>query len=102
VVRELFERGGIEDWEMATHPQRHVLTSSIQDCPEVPKVFFREIEILSGDSCLLCTDGVWEAVSQTEMELIARAVPLPEAGRTLAAALQGRECRDNVTFAWLY
>ncbi|MDR1164366.1 MAG: serine/threonine-protein phosphatase [Deltaproteobacteria bacterium] len=101
LVYELFARGGISEEEMATHPLKHVLTASIQDSPDEPKLFFREVKILPGDSFFLCSDGVWEAVTRAELESFIEIGSPLLGSHLLAQALSSRECRDNISFLWL-
>ncbi|MDR2197943.1 MAG: protein phosphatase 2C domain-containing protein [Deltaproteobacteria bacterium] len=102
LVYELYMSGEIKAEDMAVHPMRHILTSSIRDGGEAPRVFLREISILRGDSYFICSDGVWEAVPQKDLEDILSAAPPLQAGQLLAERLLGIGARDNATFLWLY
>ncbi|MDR1079972.1 MAG: protein phosphatase 2C domain-containing protein [Deltaproteobacteria bacterium] len=101
IVYELYSSGAITEEEMATHHLKHILTSSVQDSPDPPRAFFREIPLQKGDAFLVCSDGVWEALPRSEMERMAGEVPPGEASARMASALQGLGCRDNTTFLWI-
>lgn len=100
LVYELYAHGQIAEEAMAEHPLKNILTSSIQDGSEEPRIFFQEFAFSQGDAFLLCSDGVWEAASRTELENLA-AESQPEAARQLARALS-KKALDNISFIWLY
>ncbi|MDR2353526.1 MAG: serine/threonine-protein phosphatase [Deltaproteobacteria bacterium] len=102
LVYELYSCGEITEEEMSRHPLKNVLTSSIQDCPDYPRIFFREVNVNPGDSFFLCSDGVWEAVSREEIEALLSLGSPEESARELVKILLERQCRDNITFVWLY
>lgn len=68
VVQSLYNRGMIEKKEMSTHPYRHKVYSCLGgDVP--PKITLSDRqELLEGDTVLLCTDGVWGAVTDSQMK----------------------------------
>ncbi|MDR2405408.1 MAG: protein phosphatase 2C domain-containing protein [Deltaproteobacteria bacterium] len=101
VVYELYLSGDITESEMQTHPRRHVLTSSIRDKGENPRVYLRELSILKGDSYFLCSDGVWDSVPLKELEEILASAPPLQAAQSLAERLLAIGTKDNSTFLWL-
>jgi protein phosphatase len=101
LVYELYSCGEITEEEMAVHPVKHILTSSVQDSPEPPRVFFRDVGLADGDAFFICSDGVWEAVARDEMERLASQGPPEEAAARMAAALRALGCRDNTSFLWI-
>jgi protein phosphatase len=102
LVYELYLNGEITMDEILTHPLRNILTSSIRDKGDSPRVFLREISVLKGDSYFMCSDGVWETLSQNALEYILSSAPPLEAGKLLAEKLLMIGTRDNSSFAWLY
>ena len=68
VVQSLYNRGMIEKKEMSTHPYRHKVYSCLGgDVP--PKITLSDRqELLEGDTVLLCTDGVWGSVTDSQMK----------------------------------
>lgn len=71
-VAQLSARGDITSEEARTHPQRNIILKSLGDVSGyAPDIFPLEgggIELRAGDQILLCSDGLWEMVSDQEME----------------------------------
>jgi protein phosphatase len=72
VVERLVEAGVISPEETRNHPQRHIITSAIGVEDGDFEVFVREIPISVGDRFLICSDGLWEMLSEEEMEACLR------------------------------
>jgi len=70
VVQALVDRGEADPQELRKHPDRNRLLRVVGN-PEPPQVTIIDpaVELMVGDSLLLCSDGLWELVSETEMEL---------------------------------
>lgn len=68
VVQSLYSKGMIEKDEMSSHPYRHKVYSCLGgDTP--PKIDLADRQELSeGDTILLCTDGVWGALSDEQIK----------------------------------
>lgn len=72
-VEMLFETGRIRKSEIATHPQRNLLLNAVGINPDVTNVEEFIVPKEACDSILLCTDGLYNMVSDTEIEEIMRA-----------------------------
>lgn len=72
VVEHLVEAGIISPEETRNHPQRHIITSAIGVEDGGFEVFVREIPVSVGDCFLICSDGLWEMLSEEEMEACLR------------------------------
>ncbi|MEQ1768081.1 MAG: protein phosphatase 2C domain-containing protein [Methylotenera sp.] len=70
IVQSLYNKGMINKSDMSTHPYRHKVFSCLGgDVP--PKIDLSDRqELLEGDTILLCTDGVWGAVSDDQIKHI--------------------------------
>ncbi|MGB2832237.1 MAG: protein phosphatase 2C domain-containing protein [Methylotenera sp.] len=81
VVQSLYNKGIINKNEMSSHPYRHKVYSCLGgDTP--PKIDLSDRqELAEGDTILLCTDGVWGALSDDQIKQI----------------LSGSSISDNVT-----
>lgn len=81
VVQSLYNKGIIDKEDMTTHPYRHKVYSCLGgDVP--PKITLSDRqELIEGDTVLLCTDGVWGAVTDEQIKQI----------------LSGSSISDNVT-----
>lgn len=70
IVQSLFNKGMITKQEMPNHPYRHKIFSCLGgDVP--PKIELAERqELLEGDTILLCTDGLWGAISDEQIKKV--------------------------------
>ncbi len=68
VVQSLYSKGMIAKEEMSTHPYRHKVYSCLGgEIP--PKIDLADRqELVEGDTILLCTDGVWGALSDDQIK----------------------------------
>lgn len=68
IVQSLYNKGMINKDEMQHHPYRHKIFSCLGgDVP--PKIELAERqELTEGDTVLLCTDGLWGAVSDEQIK----------------------------------
>lgn len=68
VVQSLYSKGMIDKDEMDSHPYRHKVYSCLGgDTP--PKIDLADRqELAEGDTILLCTDGVWGALSDEQIK----------------------------------
>ena len=65
-VAERVASGLLSPEEAIHHPNRHIITRSLGDKPSV-QVDINAFEFLPGDRLLLCTDGLWEMLSDGEI-----------------------------------
>lgn len=67
VVQSMYNKGIINKDDMSTHPYRHKVYSCLGgDTP--PKIDLSDrCELAEGDTILLCTDGVWGAVTDEQI-----------------------------------
>ena len=80
VVQQWADFGFITAEQMKTHPDRHKITNCLGGEGES---FFvessAEMELLQGDVLLLCSDGLWGPLSETEISTFLTDKPLPGA-----------------------
>ncbi|MDR3279576.1 MAG: serine/threonine-protein phosphatase [Synergistaceae bacterium] len=99
-VQSLFENGKIDEDGMRKHPKKNVVTSAVSaNPPEKPELYARAISRVAEDEYFICSDGVWEALSVSELEGYLGG-GFPDSARMLGEALIARGCRDNVSFIW--
>lgn len=68
MVQSMFAKGLISKDEMATHPYRHKVHNCLGG-DELPVVDLADRqELFEGDTILLCTDGVWSAMSDEQIK----------------------------------
>ncbi|MCR5162096.1 MAG: serine/threonine-protein phosphatase [Lachnospiraceae bacterium] len=100
-LMQLVKRGQITYQEAMANPQKEGLTSFIgvgeiaaMDIPKTP------IVLASGDMVLLCSDGVYRALSEEELIQIAASSPgMQEAATKVIRAVDGKQLphQDNAT-----
>lgn len=66
-VQVLFEEGKITRAEMATHPQKNLLINAVGILPELTHLQEFYLPNTAYSSLLLCTDGLYNMVSESEM-----------------------------------
>ena len=98
-VQQLFEQGRITEAEMLTHPERNKIYNCLGGIlpPEVE--LSRRYPIQAGDTILLCTDGVWGVLSETEIGSILDTYTITSAIPELLdhAEFRGGEEGDNLS-----
>lgn len=67
VVQDLLDQGAIKESEIATHPQRAMLTQALMGDRKITPVII-EYEVKAGDKFLLCSDGLSNFVPASEIE----------------------------------
>lgn len=101
VVGRLIEIGTITREEAKTHPQRSVLYRGIGieggDKKEIDVDVHRK-RLKGGDSILICSDGLWDMVDDTEIQKIVASNKLPQdACRDLIRKANLNGGKDNIS-----
>lgn len=97
LVNELVKSGGITPEEAESHPQKNILTRAIGTSPKV-EVEINIESVQKGDIIILCTDGLSNLVTLTEMgKLAGEEVPLKERVEHLIQRALDRGGADNIT-----
>lgn len=100
-VEQLREDGRISADEGDNHPQRHYVTRCLGGVSNPPMVTFGEsARLRDGDVILLCTDGFWAHIEETDMaEALEGGEPLDDTIKDLArsAEVAAHPESDNVT-----
>jgi serine/threonine protein phosphatase PrpC len=103
VVQMLVDLGKVSEEEMGTHPDQNRLTQSLGgDASPLPD--FGNDAIKTHDAFLVCSDGLWEMIPQSEMAATLAAKKLGDDGaRHLAerAFDRAKPKSDNITVALL-
>lgn len=98
-VQQLFDQGRISEAEMLTHPERNKIYNCLGGIlpPEVE--LSRRWPVQQGDTILLCTDGVWGMLSETEIASILDTYTITSAIPELLdhAEFRGGEEGDNLS-----
>jgi protein phosphatase len=98
LVNELLKSGKLSPAEAETHPQRSVITRALGTDPDVDVDTFT-IVVQTGDLFLLCSDGLTDMVSQSDiLELVERnRDDIEKAVKALVKAANRGGGEDNIT-----
>jgi len=97
-VQEYVDAGKITPEEAKTYPGRNVITRAIGVSPELEVDMSRDVAIPSGDILLLCSDGLWDLVSDEEIrDLLNSTIEPQEACKNLVAMANERGGKDNIS-----
>ncbi len=101
-VQLLMDLGEINESEMATHPAQNRLYRSLGG-DDAPKPDLGQFPVQPGDLLALCSDGVWEHVTESELWSATLDRDVTAAAQWLAeqAAQRGGETADNATLILL-
>jgi protein phosphatase len=95
-VGEQVREGKLGGNEARHHPRRNIITRAVMGDPVEPDLF--PVVLQSGDTLLLCSDGVWEPLSDEMLaELLTAGGPLIRDLQRLCDAALDAGGRDNVT-----
>jgi serine/threonine protein phosphatase PrpC len=98
-VEQMFRQGLIREDEMLTHPERNKIYNCLGGyiVPEVEQS--GALPLNSGDTLLLCSDGVWSVLTQEEIAITLETFPLEQAVTYLMdhAEFRGGEMGDNLS-----
>jgi protein phosphatase len=96
VVRQLYKRGAITAEEMATHPQKNLITRAVGVRNDVD-VDITEVMLRKGDRILCASDGLTNYVSKSDLEYIMSADDLFEVPGDLIRKALMNMAGDNIT-----
>lgn len=98
MAQALVDAGAISPEQVSTHMLRHALTSCLGGEKGQIQIEIRHLKLKNGDRLLLCSDGLTEMVSETD---IAEAMKATEASADACTALTNlalqKGGKDNVT-----
>jgi serine/threonine protein phosphatase PrpC len=104
-VETLYQAGKIAHEEMSTHPLRNYVEECLGGEPALPKFTIADaVELRDGDVMLLCSDGLWGALSESGiLEPFQREDELEDVLESLArhAEMVSAPASDNITAAAL-
>ena len=91
------EDGILSAEEAESHPQRHILTAALGSGAEVfPEMSSEPMLLEKDDVLVLCTDGLWGVVAESELKSAVTRAPL-QACKDLVALAKQRGGPDNIT-----
>ena len=98
-VAELIKMGRLTPERAATSKRRHVLTQALGSERPI-HVFTRSYPLQRGDVILLCSDGLYSMVPETEIADVLKTTPesgLEEAAQKLVSLANTNGGKDNIT-----
>jgi len=100
-VFNLFLEGKISYDDLRVHIERNLLeTAIIGGYPELPEAFLKEEVPNEGDLFLICSDGLWEAISLKEKVLCLKKGEIFKRAKCLYE-IAYQEGKDNISFILL-
>lgn len=95
-VQEMVDRGLIDDAAAAVHPMRHVLTRAVGVAAPLALDTIAD-KLQPDDLLLLCSDGLYGVIGETELEAILVREPADRAGEILIRRCRELGAPDNIT-----
>lgn len=97
LVAEQVRQGIIKPEEAHNHPRKNVLMLSISSKHEKLEPFTAEVDLKDGDTLLLCSDGLWGTVSDTQIQDVLLELPPQEAADKLVSMANMNQGPDNIS-----
>jgi serine/threonine protein phosphatase PrpC len=102
MVQELVDAGFLTPVQAASHPNANQITRALGMKPEVDvDVRAQPLQLVAGDSFVLCSDGLSDLVEPPEILQIVGSAPPTQAAGQLVDLANARGGHDNVTVAIL-
>jgi protein phosphatase len=97
-VGRLVENGIVRSEDAESHPQRHILTAALGSGRDVlPHTPEQPVPLEQGDTLLLCTDGLWGVVGDTDLARVVQTNSPAESCHKLVTLALQRGGPDNIT-----
>ena len=97
LVADMVRAGAISEDEARTHPRRNILTRVLGGGPDIDP-YFAEAVAAAGDRLLLCSDGLFNDLSEQEIaEALASVAAPTDAATHLVALAKHHGGSDNIT-----
>jgi len=99
-VEELFSKGLISESDMLTHPKRSYITQCVGALNHLPDISYTERDDLQPDDVLLlCSDGLWSALKDSDLHSLPGKTDLDSALNDLASRAESNAYpqSDNIS-----
>ncbi|MGL5583535.1 MAG: PP2C family protein-serine/threonine phosphatase [Cetobacterium sp.] len=99
-AQELCDKGVITKEYIPHHQSRHILTSSVSggQSSSPPNIFFNTFDFIEDDILFICTDGVWEQLTEEKLlQIFNRKKIFKESLKTLSKIIEIYP-NDNISF----
>lgn len=102
VVEELVRRGTITREEARCHPDKNIITRAVGTEEYVDADFF-DYRVSPGETVILCSDGLWEMVTDEEIkDIVSKSENTDEAVKALIDEANKNGGVDNITVVALH
>lgn len=102
VVEELVRRGTITREEARCHPDKNIITRAVGTEEYVDADFF-DYRVSPGETVILCSDGLWEMVTDEEIkDIVSKSENTEEAVKALVDEANKNGGVDNITVVALH
>ena len=103
VVEEMVRKGLITRDQARHHEERNVLSLSLGGRPEITASYWQEpMSVRAGDRLLVCSDGLHDLLSESEIQAIIADSPAHVAVQSLIDAANRNGGHDNITAALIH
>ena len=99
VMQELLDQGRLTQSEVASHPQRSLLTQALMGDSGITPILIN-FKIKAGDKFLLCSDGLTNVLSNYEISKIIEANTDDAIAQALITEVRAKGAPDNITIIW--
>jgi serine/threonine protein phosphatase PrpC len=101
-VQQMIQRGILSPREARKHPDAHVLVQALGGSAESqrnfrPEVWNEPLELKQGDVLLLCSDGLYDFIEDSELYPLMERRDYQEAAERLVQTANSRGGADNIT-----
>jgi len=102
-VEELLQSGAIVEEELRTHPLRNSVSRCLGGGLKLPKITTGQADLKTGDTLLLCSDGLWSALPEQRLMALSTCVDLERNANLLTdeAELASYPHSDNISLVCL-
>lgn len=98
IVQDMVDSGQITPEEARSNPRRNVINRCLGINGPLPEIYVSHTPIMPGEKYLLCSDGLWESVSDAEIQEILNAdLPLPQMAEALLNRALAQGADDNIS-----
>ena len=98
VVQEMVDMGYITPEEALKHPKRNIISRCIGIEGHPPEIYISCSPILPGEKFLICSDGLWECVRDSEIEkFLSKGLPLQTIVDQLTQKALKQGADDNIS-----
>ncbi len=98
LVGKMVKEGLLSKEEARTHPKRHVIINALGISPDQRSDYF-SVKLKPNDQILLCSDGLYDEISEDEIRMLLLKNNPKEAMKRLIDAANAAGGKDNISIA---